>query len=216
MYIPRRYEEKDKEKIHEFIRANSFAILISVRDGRAMGTHIPLQLETDEAGQDILMGHISIGNEQKYTLTDGAEVLAIFPGPHAYISPRWYTKMNVPTWNYLSVHVYGTLKIIEGEALKAALSRLIDNYEHALPQPVHIDEIPEKTLHDEIRGIVGFQITVTEYQAAAKLSQNRDEQSYHHVIEHLDEGDETARSVAAEMQKNAPNLFPPQSDKPHS
>jgi transcriptional regulator len=211
MYIPRRYEEKDKEKIHAFIRANSFAILISVREGRPMGTHIPLQLETDEAGQDILMGHISIGNDQKHMLTDGAEVLAIFPGPHAYISPRWYTAMKVPTWNYLSVHAYGTIRIVEGEALRAALSRLIDNYEHQMPQPVHIDEIPEKELKADLRGIKGFQITVTEFQAAFKLSQNRDEQSYHQVIDHLAEGDETARAVAAEMQERCPHLFPPES-----
>ena len=213
MYIPRRYEEKDKEKIHAFIRANSFAILISVRDGRPMGTHIPLQLETDEGGQDILMGHISIGNEQKHTLTDGAEVLAIFPGPHAYISPRWYTQMNVPTWNYISVHAYGTVKTIEGAALRAALSRLVDNYEQHMPSPVHIEEIPERTLEADLRGIKGFQITVTEYQAAAKLSQNRDEQSYHQVVEQLAGGDETARAVAAEMDKRCPHVFPPPSDK---
>jgi transcriptional regulator len=213
MYIPRRYEEKDKGKIHDFIRANAFAILISVRDGRAMGTHIPLQLETDEAGQDILMGHISIGNEQKHTLTDGAEVLAIFPGPHAYVSPRWYTQMNVPTWNYISVHVYGTIKIIEGAALRAALSRLVDNYEQHMPQPVHIGEIPPKTLEADLRGIKGFQITVTEFQAAYKLSQNRDEQSYHQVIDQLAEGDETARAVAGEMEKRCPHLFPPKQDR---
>jgi transcriptional regulator len=208
MYIPRRYEEKDKEKIHTFIRANAFAILISVRDGRAMGTHIPLQLETGEAGRDILMGHISVGNEQKHALTDGAEVLAIFPGPHAYVSPRWYTQMNVPTWNYISVHAYGTIKTIEGAALRAALSRLVDNYERHMPTPVHMEEIPERTLEADLRGIKGFQITVTEFQAAYKLSQNRDEQSYHRVIDQLAEGDETARAVADEMEKRCPHLFP--------
>ena len=209
MYIPRRYEEKDKGKIHEFIRANSFAILISVRDGRAMGTHIPLQLETDEAGRDVLMGHVSVGNEQKHTLTDGAEVLAIFPGPHAYVSPRWYTQMNVPTWNYISVHAYGKIKVIEGAELRAALSRLVNNYEQHMPAPVHMEEIPERTLEADLRGIKGFQITVTEFQAAYKLSQNRDEQSYHQVVDQLAEGDETARAVAAAMQENASSVFNP-------
>ena len=201
MYIPRRYDQKDKEKIHTFIRQNAFAILISVYDGLPVGTHIPLQLETNADGKDVLMGHISKGNEQKYSLTDGSKVLAIFPGPHAYISPRWYTEMNVPTWNYLAVHVYGIVRIIEGEELYAALSRLVDNYEHHMPQPVHIEEIPEKTLHDDLRGIVGFQIVIDEYQAAWKLSQNRDERSYHKVIEQLEHGDETARAVAGEMKK---------------
>src|SRR5215472_6655872 len=139
MYIPRRYEEKDKDRIHAFIREHSFAILITVLDGRPIGTHIPLRLETGDDGRDALVGHISIGNEQKHTLADGASVLAIFPGPHAYISPRWYTEMNVPTWNYLAVHVYGTVQLMEGKALREALSRLIDTYEQHLPHPVHLE-----------------------------------------------------------------------------
>lgn len=201
MYIPRRYEEKDKEKVHAFIREHSFAILITVLDGRPIGTHIPLRLETDTDGKEVLVGHISIGNEQKHTLGDGATVLAIFPGPHAYISPRWYTQMNVPTWNYLSVHVYGRVRLMEGEELRAALSRLIDTYEQPLPHPVKMEEIPKKTLEDDLRGIVGFRILIDEMQAAWKLSQNRDEESYHQVIGQLDAGDETARAVAAEMKK---------------
>jgi len=201
MYIPRRYEEKDKEKIHAFIRENSFAILISIKDGLPVGTHIPLLLEKNAEGKDILMGHISKGNEQKYTLTDEAKILAIFPGPHAYISPRWYTQMKVPTWNYISVHIYGTVKIVEGEALKAALSRLMNNYEQHRPQPVRLEEIPEKEFNDDIRGIVGFEIVIEDIQAAYKLSQNRDEESYHNVIGQLEQGDETARAVADEMKK---------------
>ena len=201
MYIPRRYEEKDKEKIHAFIRDNSFAILVSIHEGRPIGTHIPLQLETDADGKDYLLGHISLGNEQKHTLVAGAKVLAIFPGPHAYVSPRWYTKINVPTWNYISVHVYGTVSIMDGEELRAALARLMHTYEHQLPHPVQMDEIPEKELQADLRGIIGFRISIDEIQAAYKLSQNRDEKSFHQVIDHLSQGDETARAVAAEMQK---------------
>jgi len=201
MYIPRRYEEKDKEKIYSFIRENSFGILISIKDGLPIGTHIPLLLEKDADGKDILMGHISRGNEQKYTLEDGAKVLVIFPGPHAYISPRWYTQINVPTWNYISVHVYGTVTIIEGEALKAALTRLVDNYEHSLPHPVTIPEIPERTFDENFRGIVGFSIVIEDIQAAYKLSQNRDAVSHGQVIDQLDQGDDIAKATAAEMKK---------------
>jgi len=201
MYIPRRYEEKDTEKIYSFIKENSFGILISVTEGTPAGTHIPLLLEKDAEGNDILMGHISKGNEQKYALTDGAKVLVIFPGPHAYISPRWYTQMNVPTWNYISVHVYGTVKIVEGEALKAALTRLVNTYEQPQPHPVTLEEIPEKTFFENFRGIVGFEIKIEDIQAAYKLSQNRDEKSYHSVIDHLEEGDDVSRSVASEMKK---------------
>lgn len=201
MYIPRRYEEKDTEKIHAFIRENSFGILVSVKDGAPAGTHIPLLLEKEADGREILMGHISRGNEQKYALSDGAKVMVIFPGPHAYISPRWYTQMNVPTWNYIAVHVYGTVKIVEGEELHAALRRLMDHYEHLLPQPVKVEEIPEKTYQENFRGIVGFKIYIDEIQAAYKLSQNRDEQSYHHVVDELEKGDDVAKGVAEEMKK---------------
>src|SRR5579863_8885676 len=172
MYIPRRYEEKDVEKVYAFIRENSFAILVTVLDGLPVATHIPLLLEKDEQGRDALVGHIARGNEQKGSFAAGAKVLAIFPGPHAYVSPRWYTQMNVPTWNYMAVHVYGTLTVIEGEELRAALSRLVDNYERHLPRPVDISEIGEKQVTAEMRGIVGFRIVVEEIQAAYKLSQN--------------------------------------------
>jgi transcriptional regulator len=214
MYIPKRYEEKDLEKVHAFIRENSFAILVSVLDGLPVATHIPLLLEKDEQGRDVLVGHIARGNEQKKTFGDGADVgaggmkvLAIFPGPHAYVSPRWYTQMNVPTWNYMAVHVYGTLRVIEGEELRAALSRLVDNYERHLPRPVEIGEIGEKQVTAEMRGIVGFRILVEEIQAAYKLSQNRDERSYQEVVRKLEEGDEASRAVAEEMGRREDGLF---------
>ncbi|MDO6429876.1 FMN-binding negative transcriptional regulator [Flavitalea sp. BT771] len=201
MYIPRRYEEKDKEKIHSFIQENAFGLLISVKEGTPAGTHIPLLLEKDAEGRDILMGHISRGNEQKYALQDGAKVLVVFTGPHAYISPRWYTQMTVPTWNYIAVHVYGTVKIVEGDELHAALRRLVDHFEHPMPQPVKVEEIPEKPYNENFRGIIGFKIYIDEMQAAYKLSQNRDEESYHHVVRELEKGDDVARGVAEEMKK---------------
>ncbi len=228
MYIPKRYEEKDREKVHAFIRENSFAILVSVLDGVPVGTHIPLLLEKDEQGRDVLVGHIARGNAQKRTfsardgagameagdatnaggaMASGAKVLAIFPGPHAYVSPRWYTQMNVPTWNYMAVHVYGTLTVIDGEELRAALSRLVHNYEQHLPQPVEIEEIGEKQVTAEMRGIVGFRILVEEIQAAYKLSQNRDERSYQEVVRQLGAGDEVARGVAEEMERRKDGLF---------
>jgi transcriptional regulator len=221
MYIPRRYEEKDVEKVHAFIRENSFAILVSVLDGLPVATHIPLLLEKDEQGRDVLVGHIARGNEQKGSFAagvgigavgagDGAagtKVLAIFQGPHAYVSPRWYTQMNVPTWNYMAVHVYGTLTVIGGEELRAALGRLVDNYEQHLPRPVDIGEIGDKRVTDEMRGIIGFRILVEEIQAAYKLSQNRDERSYQEVVRQLDGGDEAARAVAGEMERRADKLF---------
>ena len=221
MYIPKRYEEKDAEKVRAFIRENSFAILVSVLDGVPVATHIPLLLEKDERGRDVLVGHIARGNEQKRTFaatapegtggtavpTGGTKVLAIFPGPHAYVSPRWYTQINVPTWNYMAVHVYGTLTVMEGDELRAALSRVVGNYEQHLPKPVQMGEIGEERVAAEMRGIVGSRIVVEEIQAAYKLSQNRDEQSYHEVVRQLEGGDEASRAVAEEMREREQRLF---------
>jgi transcriptional regulator len=115
--------------------------------------------------------------------------------------------MNVPTWNYIAVHVMGRVKIIEGEALHAALSRLVNNYEQHLPQPVTTGEMPEKMYQDNFRGIIGFEIVIEEIQAAYKLSQNRDEQSYHHVIDQLEQGDDVAKKVASAMEYIGEKLF---------
>ena len=207
MYIPRRYQEKDREKILSFMKENSFAIMVAVKNGLPVASHIPLAVEKNQQGEDVMVGHISRGNDQKDTFIEGAKMLCIFPGPHAYISPRWYTQMNVPTWNYIAVHAYGTLRIMEGEELKAALSRLVDTYEHNMPHPMKVEEIPEKMFNDEIRGIVGFEIKIEELQAASKLSQNRDAESYGNVIEQLNEGDETSQQVAAAMEKRKSQLF---------
>src|SRR5687767_8139088 len=208
MYIPRRYEEKDREKVFRFIRENSFAILVTISDGSPIATHLPLLLEKNEPGEDVLVGHISKGNEQKNSFENDGKVLCIFPGPHAYISPRWYTEMNVPTWNYISVHVYGQIKIMEGDVLKRALSRLVDYFEQHFPQPVKMEEIPEKTFNDDFRGIIGFEISVGEIQAVTKLSQNRDATSYHNVIDELNKGDFSAQQVADAMKQHSDKLFP--------
>lgn len=204
MYIPRRYEVTDRPAILSFIAENSFAIMVSVLDGLPIASHIPLALEQDASGNDLLVGHISRSNEQKFILTDGSRVLCIFPGPHAYISPRWYTEMNVPTWNYLAVHAYGVIHIMEGDELKAALSRLVNKYEHQMPQPVTLEEIPSKMLHDDMRGIVGFSVRIDDLQAVAKLSQNRNDESYHHIVAELGHGDASAQELGRLMDERRP------------
>ena len=202
MYTARHFgfEEKDITEIEQLIHDFGFATLVSVQDGLPFATHLPLQLEKKENHEWILHGHIARANPQWKGFKTEDKILAIFMGPHAYISPSWYNHKNVPTWNYISAHVYGTIKIIEGEALHAALSRLVNNYEQHMPQPVTTEEIPEKTYQDNFRGIVGFEIVIDEIQAAYKLSQNRDEQSYHNIIERLNNEGEVSKQIASEMK----------------
>lgn len=194
-------KNKDTAEIRNFIHENGFGILINKTNDRFHGTHIPLMLETDADGNDILHGHIAKANPQWKNFASGEEVLVIFNGPHAYVSSSWYKHENVPTWNYIAVHVYGEIRIIEGEELMNSLRKLTDKYERNSENPVSVDKLSEKTMR-QVRGIVAFEIKVTEMQATYKLSQNRNEEDHKEVIKKLEETDnEGAKAVAREMRK---------------
>src|SRR4051812_15778197 len=114
MYVPKQFKNNEPAQIKDFIRKNGFAILVSQCEGKIVATHLPLELNEDG---EKLSGHISRANPQWKNFDQGTEVLAIFNGPHAYISSSWYNHENVPTWNYIAVQVYGKIAIIEGEEL---------------------------------------------------------------------------------------------------
>ena len=100
MHIPDLYKNEDKEAIRTFLKANAFGILINQTNGKLWATHIPLELEINKEGEEVLMGHISKENPQWTAFESNDQVLAVFTGPHAYISSSWYDHENVPTWNY--------------------------------------------------------------------------------------------------------------------
>lgn len=200
MYIPNYFKNENIKEVKSFLKANSFGILLNQVAGKMTGTHTPLELDTNEEGEDVLLGHIAKMNPQAKHLKNNDEVLAIFNGPHSYVSSSWYQKENVPTWNYIAVHVYGTVKIIEGEALLAALKKLVDKYEQQSKNPVSVEKMSSSTLK-QINGIVGFSIKINDIQAAYKLSQNRNETDYHNIVTELEElGDPPSRGVAEAMK----------------
>jgi len=122
--------------------------------------------------------------------------------PHAYVSSSWYDHENVPTWNYIAVHVYGKIRIIEGDILKTRLGKLVDKYEAKMENPVSVDRMSEEFVESEIRGIVGFEIVITEIQAAMKLSQNRDDKNYKRIIKNLEkQGDVGSLKIAEKMKR---------------
>ena len=129
MFIPDIYKNENKEEIEQFIRENGFAILVNQTNGKFWATHIPLILDIDNDGKLILVGHISKENPQGESFKNNTEILAIFSGPHAYISSSWYDHENVPTWNYTAVHVYGKVKILNLEESIQSLKKLVDKYE---------------------------------------------------------------------------------------
>ena len=202
MYSDEQYQNNDPEAIRDFIRQNSFGKLINQTEGKPWGTHIPLELEYNPDGQEVLYGHIAKANPQAAALQNGATVLAIFNGPHHYISSSWYDHENVPTWNYIAVHIYGTIRIIEGDELLFSLKKLVDKYEATSENPTKIENLSAKTMR-QVNGITAFEISIDQIQAVHKLSQNRDDKNHTAIIEKLEnQKDPNAIHIAREMRKN--------------
>jgi transcriptional regulator len=202
MYIPKVFKNENREEIEEFIRQNSFGILVSSEDGLPLATHIPIELEEKE-GRKVLRGHLARANEQWRSFDENKEVLVIFMGPHAYISASWYKSESVPTWNYVAIHVYGKIRIIEEEALWLSLKQLVDKYENGSENPLSLETMSEKMIKNQMKAIVGFEIEITDIQAKYKLSQNRNSEDYQQVVEHLQQSpDPIARQVSELMQKD--------------
>ncbi|MBA4134528.1 MAG: protease [Flavobacterium sp.] len=202
MYIPELYKNENREEIESFIHQNGFAILVNQTQGKLWATHTPLLLETREDGKLILTGHISKANPQALSFNDNDEVLAIFSGAHTYISSSWYDHENVPTWNYLAVHVYGKVRVYNHEEALDFLKKLVDKYEAKSKNPIRVENLSEKTMR-EARGIVAFEIEITSIEAQKKLSQNRDDKNYRNIITELEKTKENqALAVAEAMKKN--------------
>jgi transcriptional regulator len=198
MYTPAYHKNENEIELLEFIKQNGFGILVSQVEGKLWATHLPLILTPDKK----LLGHISRGNKQWRELPNGEEVMVIFQGPHTYISSSWYDHENVPTWNYIAVHAYGKVRMLNEEELIDSLRQLTNKYEKDSVNPVSVDTMSKKFLHTEIRGTVGFEIAIERIEASYKLSQNRDEKNHANIISELEKrGDENSVSVANEMRK---------------
>ncbi len=177
MYTPKYFEITDSQEINRFIEQNSFGQLISTVEGRLSATHLPFLFDTERSQ---LLCHFAKPNPQ-WEQIEGQEVLVILQGAHGYISPSWLDSPAVPTWNYQTVHIYGTCKIIhETEKLKQIVDALTAKYELAFDepwQPAYNESL--------LQGIVGIEIDITEIQCTFKLNQNRSQQDRELVIEEL-------------------------------
>ena len=201
MYTPTIYKNENQDEIKQFLQENSFGILVNQTEGKLCATHIPLELAIDKNRKEVLQGHIAKENPQWKGFEENDTVLAIFSGPHSYISSSWYDHENVPTWNYLAVHVYGKIKIIEGEAAINSLKKLVDKYEKNSENPIRVADLSSKTMR-QVRGIVAFEIEITSMEATKKLSQNRDEKNYKNIICELEKTqDQGSIAIANEMKK---------------
>jgi transcriptional regulator len=204
MYISKLYLEEDHEKILGFLKQNEFATLVAYDGEKPTASH--LLMEVVEDGERLFInGHMSKANSLWKIFEKNLEVLVIFQGPHTYISPTWYNHVNVPTWNYQVVHIYGKPRVVTERAdTKAILSRLVARNEAS--STYRLETLPQDFVEKEIKGIVAFQIEATRIEANYKLSQNRDDEDYHNIVSRLEEReDEMSHGVAEAMKEKRPS-----------
>jgi transcriptional regulator len=202
MYIPKINLTTDKDEIVAFMKRFSFATIITAKDNLPVATHLPFVVTTKDE-TIVLTSHFAKANEH-WKDVETNNVLVIFSEPHAYISPKHYDKeLNVPTWNYISVHAYGRGKLItEKQMTYQVLEATIDNYDVSYKE--QWNNLPEDYKSKMSNGIVAFEILVTDLQAKKKLSQNRTDTEKKKIIDSLSSSSNTNEKLIAEyMKQNA-------------
>jgi len=189
----------DRTEILEFMSRFSFATIISAKDNLPVATHLPFVVSLENENI-LLTSHFARANEQWKDLENNM-VLVIFSEPHAYISPDHYDKeLNVPTWNYISIHAYGQVTLItETEKVMDVLENTIENYERSYIK--QWNNLPQDFKSKMIKGIVAFEVLVTDIQAKKKLSQNRTENERRSIINTLSSSNDTNEQLIADYMK---------------
>jgi transcriptional regulator len=203
VYLPPVFTEARPEVLIAHIERYDFALLVSYGPAGLVASHIPFLVERE--GKELhLLGHLARPNPQVADLAYGGEVLTIFSGPHAYVSPGWYAGgPAVPTWNYIDVHAYGTLRMVEDDAwLRTVLRRLSDRHEARSAEPWRIQDLPDPYMKGMLKGIIGLDIAVTRLEGKYKLSQNRPAADRPRIVAALEaRGDADAVAIARLMRE---------------
>ncbi len=205
MYTPAYFAPPGNEALFAAIERYSFATLISSTVGGMTASHLPLLLDRPIANDcpmpATLLGHMARANSQ-WREAAGQQVLAIFSGPHAYVSPRWYeAEKVVPTWNYVAVHAYGRLELIEDpHTAQSLLRRTVVHYESSLPQPWTLDE-PAEFVERLTAQIVAFRIPIERIEGKWKLNQNHPAERRAKIVNALQQfPDDNSREIARLMR----------------
>ena len=203
IYLPEQFTQREPSRLHALIEAHPFATLVSVNAGSAFVSHVPLRLDRERG---TLLGHVSRGNPHWKLLGDGAQALAIFHGPHAYVSPGWYSvHPSVPTWNYAVVHATGPVHLIEDpERVWALLVDLVRAQESVRTDPWTPD-LPAGYRQKMVAGVVAFELRIAQLEGKLKLSQNRPAQDRANVATALEAGgSQSGAELAALMRSVEP------------
>ena len=200
VYLPPHFTETDETVLLTHIERYDFGLLITQRDG-LIASQVPFLAERRD-GKLYLLGHLARPNPQCAAL-DGGEALAIFTGPHAYISPSWYAAgPAVPTWNYASVHAYGVARAIaDKDWLNDLLRRLSERHEAREPAPWRMQDQPAPFLDGMLGGIIGFEIAVSRLEGKFKLSQNRPATDRPRIVAALEARDDAESHGVARLMR---------------
>jgi transcriptional regulator len=210
MYDFPQYKESDREKIIAFMKDHPFVMLIGVdRKGRIVCTQIPVLIEERE-GKLYILGHIARKLDHERALAENPNALIVFSSLNTYVSGSWYSgEPHVgSTWNYISIHARGELKWMSEKDLREFMRKFTLYFEKNNTQSTTIfDNLPTDYIERMIKGIIGFEMEVTELENVHKLSQNRDEKSYQDIIEKLEQQDASGKFIAERMKENESRLF---------
>ncbi len=209
MYNLPHFKEPDQSVVIEFMKQHPFAMLIGNADDRSVATQIPMLFE-ERDGKMILLGHMMRKQDHQTAFEKNPNVLVVFTGPHTYVSATWYKDpQQASTWNYISVHARGTISFLDEKGLEDALRKLTLHYENEDKDSTTVfDNLPHDYRSSLMKAIVAFEIEVSSVEHVFKLSQNRDEESYHHIAEKLKAGDADATAIAEMMEARKSKVFP--------
>jgi transcriptional regulator len=209
MYSLPYFKEKDYDLVKQFMKDNPFVVLSGCdADQHPVATHVPLLIE-DNGESLILKGHFMRQTDHHRAFLQNPNVLAIFNGPHTYVSASWYSEpRQASTWNYLTVHAKGILEFLDEQGLSSVLQKTTAHFENNRESPSLFEKLPQEYVQRLMKSIIAFEIEVKSIDNVFKLSQNRDEKSFHNIIEHLQKGDESSGQIASEMEQRHSKLFP--------
>jgi transcriptional regulator len=191
MYVPAHFAEDRIPVLHEAIRASGLATLVTMTSDGLIASHVPLMLSPEPAPYGTLIGHLARPNPQAKDVI--GEALAIFLGPDSYITPSYYetkreTGKVVPTWNYIAIHAYGNLRFVNDRSeLHDIVTRLTNLHESKRDKPWAVTDAPDDFIEGMLKGIVGFELTITRLQGKWKMSQNRPVADQSGVVDGLQE-----------------------------
>lgn len=179
MYIPAHFDEPRIDLMHDAIRHNGFATLVSMTADGLVASHAPLMLDPDPAPYGTLIGHLAKANPHARAADSGVQTLVVFQGPDGYITPSYYPAKQehgkvVPTWNYVAIHAYGTLEVFDDPArLLVVVTRLTNLHEAKRAQPWAVSDAPAEFLQGMLRGIIGIALPIARLEGKVKMNQNR-------------------------------------------